>query len=267
MFIYGYICGIFSSRPIETACRRDINFMWLLDGMPVPDHNTIARFKKEAKEEIQELFYQTVAFLHNKDEISYANVFIDGTKIEANANKYSFVWKGIIEKFNRSNEEKIAAFRLDYNTRYKKHFKKISTIKKHIEQDIDEQGVVLVSGKGKHKTQLQRDYEMLLSLLAKRKQYQKDLATFGDRKSFSKTDEDATFMHMKEDHMKNGQLKAGYNVQIAVDSEYIVNVGVFSDRTDVNTLIPFLKSTSKNVFNYQKIVADAGYESEENYVY
>lgn len=265
--VYGYICGIFSSRPIETACRRDINFMWLLEGMPVPDHNTIARFKKEAKEEIQELFYQVVAFLHNKDEISYVNVFIDGTKIEANANKYSFVWKGSIEKFNRSNEEKIAAFRSDYNTRYKKHFKKISTIKKHIEQDIDKQGVVLVSGKGKHKTQLQRDYETLLSLLAKRKQYQKDLATFGDRKSFSKTDEDATFMHMKEDHMKNGQLKAGYNVQIAVDSEYIVNVGVFSDRTDVNTLIPFLKSTSKNVFNYQKIVADAGYESEENYVY
>ena len=65
---------------------------------------------------------------------------------------------------------------------------------------------MLVSGKGKHKTQLQRDYETLLSLLAKRKQYQKDLATFGDRKSFSKTDEDATFMHMKEDHMKNGQL-------------------------------------------------------------
>ena len=83
---YGYMCGIFSSRTIETACRRDINFMWLLDGMPVPDHNTIARFKKEANEEIQELFYQTVAFFHNKDEISYANVLIDGTKIEANAN-------------------------------------------------------------------------------------------------------------------------------------------------------------------------------------
>ena len=72
---------------------------------------------------------------------------------------------------------------------------------------------------------------------------------------------------MKEDHMKNGQLKAGYNVQIGVDSEYIVNMGIFSERSDQLTLIPFLEDTKSKVGKYKEIVADAGYESEENYVY
>lgn len=267
IIVYGYMCRIYSSRAIEKACRRDINFMWLLDDMPAPDHNTIARFRKVILEETKELFYQVIDVLHRKSEISYANVFIDGTKIEANANRYSFVWKGSIEKYNQNNEEKLKAFLTDYNIRYKQHFKKICTVKKYIEKDIDKYGVVFVSGKGKRKTQLQRDYETLMSLLEKRRKYQKYLKAFNDRNSLSKTDNDATFMRMKEDHMKNGQLKAGYNIQIAVDSEYIVNAGVFSDRTDVNTLIPFLKDTSDNIHKYKEIVADAGYESEENYVY
>lgn len=267
IIVYGYMCRIYSSRAIEKVCRRDINFMWLLDGMPAPDHNTIARFRKAITEETKELFYQVIDVLHSKSEIGYANVFIDGTKIEANANRYSFVWKGSIEKYNQSNEEKLKAFLLDYNTRYKKHFKKISTVKNHIEKDIDRYGVVFVSGKGKRKTQLQRDYETLMSLLEKRRKYQDYLKTFNERKSFSKTDNDATFMRMKDDHMRNGQLKAGYNIQIAVDSEYIVNAGVFSDRTDVNTLVPFLDDITDKVHKYKEIVADAGYESEENYVY
>lgn len=267
IILYGYMCGVYSSRGIETACRRDINFMWLLDEMGVPDHNTIDRFRKVMLAETKELFYQTVALLHSKSEIGYANVFIDGTKIEANANRYSFVWKGSIEKYNESNEKKIADFISDYNIRYKKHLKKLSTVKKHIENDVDKYGVVFVSGKGKRKTQIQRDYEALMALLKTRKKYQEYFKTFSGRNSFSKTDTDATFMRMKEDHMKNGQLKAGYNIQIAVDSEYIVNAGIFSDRTDVNTLIPFLKDTASNVQKYKEIVADAGYESEENYVY
>lgn len=264
IIVYGYMCGIYSSRGIEKTCQRDINFMWLLDDMPVPDHNTIARFRKAIMKETKELFYQVIDVLHSKSEISYSNVFIDGTKIEANAKRYSFVWKGSTEKYNQNNEEKLKAFFSDYNTRYKEHFKKISTAKKHIEKDIDKYGVVFVSGKSKQKTQLQHDYETLMSLLEKRRKY---LKTFNDRNSFSKADNDATFMRMKEDYMRNGELKAGYNIQIAVDSEYIVNTGVFSDRTDVNTLVPFLDDIADKVHKYKEIVTDAGYESEENYVY
>lgn len=88
------------------------------------------------------------------------------------------------------------------------------------------------------------------------------------RNSYSKTDVDATFMHMKEDYMRNGQLKPGYNIQIGVEGEYIVGLGAFSNRTDVQTLIPFLNrigSHSKRIF--ERIIADAGYESRENYLY
>ena len=123
-------------------------------------------------------------------------------------------------------------------------------------------------GKGKHKTQLQRDIELLEGFLSKKGEYLSHLGKFNGRNSFSKTDVDATFMHMKEDYMRNGQLKPGYNIQIGVESEYIVGIGAFSNRSDVNTLIPFLnriKSHTNRLF--ERIIADAGYESSENYLY
>ncbi len=88
------------------------------------------------------------------------------------------------------------------------------------------------------------------------------------RNSYSKTDPDATFMRMKEDHMRNGQLKPGYNVQIAVNSEYITGLEVFSDRSDVKTLKPFMRRLERfHQTRYEEVVADAGYESLENYLY
>lgn len=94
-----YMNNIFSSRKIEQACRRDINFIWLLQGRKAPDHNTIARFRTERLAEIiDDLFSQLIRKLGELGEIQYENVFIDGTKIEANANKYTFVWKKATNK-------------------------------------------------------------------------------------------------------------------------------------------------------------------------
>lgn len=91
---------------------------------------------------------------------------------------------------------------------------------------------------------------------------------FKGRNSYSKTDPDATFMHMKEDHMRNAQLKPAYNVQIGVEGEYVTGVGVFQDRSDQTTLIPFLNNMESHLkTRYQNIIADSGYESEENYCY
>ena len=90
----------------------------------------------------------------------------------------------------------------------------------------------------------------------------------GERNSYSKTDHDATFMRMKEDHMRNGQLKPAYNVQLAVHSEYIMGIGVFSKSNDTNTLIPFiqqLEEIHRHRFTY--VVADAGYDSHENLIW
>lgn len=89
-----------------------------------------------------------------------------------------------------------------------------------------------------------------------------------DRNSYSKTDPDATFMHMKDDHMRNSQLKPAYNVQIGVESEYVTGVGMFQDRSDIATLIPFLDDMNSNLgIRYKNVIADSGYESEENYLY
>ena len=206
--------------------------------------------------------------LREVEEIECKNLFVDGTKIEANANRYSFVWLKTVLKNLEKLDIKILALLDELNERYNKCFADIYEAIEYLEKQKEKYGVEFVYGKGKRKLPLQRDYEALNECKKRLERYIEYNNIFDGRNSFSKTDKDATFMHMKEDHMRNGQLKAGYNVQIGVDSEYIVNVGIFSERSDQLTLIPFLEETERNTgIKYKEIVADAGYESEENYVY
>lgn len=129
-------------------------------------------------------------------------------------------------------------------------------------------GIERVNGKGKHKTTMQRCLEKLEEYQSRLRKYEHYNSLFDGRNSFSKTDTDATFMRMKEDHMKNGQLKPGYNIQAAVEGEYIVGIDVSSERNDVNALIPFLeKLTKTELFVLKNIICDAGYKSEQNYLY
>ena len=129
--------------------------------------------------------------------------------------------------------------------------------------------ILFVHGNGKRKSPQQREWEEQWTLLERWKAYERKLAIMGEsRNSYSKTDPDATFMRMKEDHMRNGQLKPGYNVQIAVNSEYITGLEVFSDRSDAKTFRPMMrKLAEKHGKHYEESVADAGYESLENYLY
>jgi len=271
ILVYGYMTGNYSCRDIERACKRDICFMWLLNGSAVPDNSTIARFQNERLlPVIEKLFYQVVEKLYEMKEIKFENIFVDGTKIEANANKYTFVWKKVIEKnsvkLREKSKDKIISIKEKYSI--KEDVEIVECIEK-LRQQAALCGIVFVQGKGKHKTQLQRDIEYLEEVLNKQGEYAKYLELIGEeRNSLSKTDVDATFMHLKEDHMKNGQLKPAYNIQIGVESEYIVGIGSYTDRTDVKTLIPFLtkiyENTGKKPAN---VIADAGYESEDNYRY
>ena len=125
--------------------------------------------------------------------------------------------------------------------------------------------VPFVYGRGKRKSELQRDIELLAELVARKDKYEKYQSTFAGRNSFSKTDPDATFMHLKEDHMRNSQLKPAYNLQIAVEGEYITGLDISSERSDQLTLIPLLEKMDNNIgIVYEDVTADAGYESEEN---
>ena len=99
LLVYGYIRHIYSGRGIEEACRRDICFMWLLGNEPVPDNSTISRFQDERlTPAIEGLFYQLVAKLLEIGELKFEHLFVDGTKIEANANRYTFVWEKAVRK-------------------------------------------------------------------------------------------------------------------------------------------------------------------------
>ena len=268
--VFGYMEHLYSGRDIAKACKTDIRFMWLLDGEPTPSHATITRFQDERLSEVMEgLFYQFVEKLYEMGEVKFKNLFVDGTKIEAYANKYTFVWKKAVEKnlvkLNKKIEDMLPVISERYGFNIGISLEECYEALVRQAQWIN---LTFAVGKGKHKTQLQRDIEMLEAFVNKKNEYYSHLGKFGNRNSFSKTDIDATFMHMKEDYMRNGQLKPGYNIQIGVESEYIVGIGAFSNRSDVNTLIPFLnriKSHTNRLF--ERIIADAGYESSENYLY
>lgn len=278
ILVYAYMNNIYSTRKIEKACKRDINFIWLLEGKKAPDHSTIAKFRTERiSDSIDALFNQLVKKLGDLGEIEYKNIFIDGTKIEANANKYTFVWKKSTNKFELKLKEKINKFIQQINDDFKTQYK-TSELKVEIdnlEQILDflnqkkkEENIEFVSGKGKRKTKIQRVIESVEEFIEKQRKYDEYNATFDGRNSFSKTDTDATFMHMKEDHMRNSQLKPGYNVQIGVEAQYVVGVDISSERSDQLTLIPLLEKLNENLpEKFTNVVADAGYESEENYVY
>ena len=166
---------------------------------------------------------------------------MDGTKIEANANRYTFVWKKAVEKYNAKLDAKLEKVLPVLRERYGFTSEaSVSAIYESLLRQAEWIQMSFAKGTGRRKTQLQKDIEMLEEYFYKKEEYEKHLQICGKRSSYSKTDTDATFMRMKEDHMKNGQLKAGYNIQIGVESEYIVGVGAFSNRTDVQTLIPFL---------------------------
>ena len=272
---YAYSQNIYSSRKIETACRRDINFMWLLAGSKAPDHSTIARFRTGFLAQACEgLFYQMVRRLASMGELSKETVFIDGTKLEACANKYTFVWKKSVGKWEEKMFLRVQEVLQMFNREYLKDFQiskenRTADLKKivdFLEDYCRENNVCFVTGRGKRKCVHQKYLEVFRKFLDRQLLYDLHNSRFEGRNSYSKTDVDATFMHMKDDHMRNAQLKPGYNVQIGVDSEYIVATDIFSDRNDVWTMVPFLKTMEKKLgFRYSSVTADSGYESEETY--
>lgn len=278
IILYGYMEGIYASRELEKACKRDLNFRWLLEGQRPPEHNTIARFKTERLSNcLEDLFSQFIIKLRELNEVKYENIFIDGTKIEANANRYSFVWKKSTDKFESKLQEKIRKTletlnsEMDFNIvipKGKIGIDFINTVLENLITVKDKENIEFVYGKGKRKSKLQRFSESLEEFIEKQTKYDDYNNIFDGRNSFSKTDHDATFMHMKEDHMQNGQLKPGYNIQIGVEGEYIVGVDISSERSDQLTLIPFLDRLESNLgCKYNSVTADAGYESGENYTY
>jgi transposase len=286
IILCAYTQSVFSGRKIEGLLKDSIRMMWLAQGYE-PSYRTINRFRvqPEVKDLIRQCFVQFRCQLVEEKLIDQEAIFIDGTKIEANANKFTFVWKKSIEKYQKALIEKSNEL---YNELLEKEI--IPEIERESEEQLSTEELgQMVQRVDEIVTEYDKKIEassdvverkalrsvrkypkqvrkQLLDYTLRTEKYQRDFKIFGTRNSYSKTDQDATFMRMKDDYMKNGQLKAGYNVQIATEGQYALAYSLFPNPTDTRTLIPFLDEIEQHYFKLPKhIVADAGYGSEQNY--
>ena len=276
--LFGEMLGGKSLRELEELCRNDIRFMYLAKN-ETPSHMAFSRFlNNNLKGNIKDVFYEINKRLIELSSIDVSKIYIDGTKFEANANKFTFVWKKVAIKTRDKTFERITELLLKLSKIYSINFAisseydltYVDSIISKIIMILHQSNISLVYGKVKRKSPLQRDLDLMVGYLISLLSATTRIDICGkDRNSYSKSDHDATMMHMKEDYYsKTGIFKAGYNVQIGVSDEYIMEVYISNDRSDMATLIPFLK---KYKLNYKKlpdkIVADAGYGSYDNYMY
>lgn len=279
--LFGYMIGYRSTRRLEEACKNDIRFMYLISGMAAPSHTLINNVMNEIKDKLDSLLLEINQEIIKREELELDKIYIDGTKIEADANKYTFVWKKSVHKHREKLYLKITNDMSKLNKIFNQYgYKEIQSKEKYTIKELEKQGhklkgimehigIKLVYGKGQRKQPIQRVYDNIKSYLDKLTEYEEHLQKIGpNRNSYSKTDQDATFMHMKEDHMRNAQLKPGYNIQIGVSNEYIMVVEAYTNGSDQLTFEPLLEKYNIMYDNYPKYpVADAGYGSYDNYTY
>lgn len=263
IILYAYSRGIYSTRDIELACQENIKFRFLLQDSTLPDHSTISRFLNKIEHLLPNLFEQFLKIIFEMENISTDTIYIDGTKIEAYSNRYSFVWRGYVEKYSSRLDKKIELLIENFNNDFNKNYESFLEICSYL-SNIN---IKFVKGRGHRKSKEQKYFEKCMDYLEKYQRYSNHFINFRGRNSYSKTDIDATFMRMKDDYIRNGQLKPGYNLQIGVISEYICAYDVFPNPSDSKTLIPFLDKISALNLNIKNVVADAGYESINNYEY
>ena len=276
LILYAYMNNVYSCRKIEKAVRRDIHYIWLA-AQERPDFVTINRFRNRVKNEINNIFTQVVLLLAGRGFITLDVEYIDGTKIESKANKYTFVWRKTVEKNRAKLQEKIRVL--------------LQQIDEAVAQDngseagpaeftpealdslISDLKDSLAAGPeraGKERKEQHRQQKKQIKELEKHRdklrEYDGRLEQIRERNSMSKTDPDATFMRMKEDAMNNGQTKPGYNLQLSAENQFITDFALFPNPTDTLTLIPFFNSFLNRYGHLPSVaVADSGYGSEENY--
>ena len=276
IILYAYMNNIYSCRKMERAVQRDIHYIWLA-AQERPDFVTINRFRNRVKKEINNIFTQVVLVLADKGFITLDVEYIDGTKIESKANKYTFVWRKTVEKNRAKLQEKIRvllgqiddAVAQDKASETDKVDFTPDTLTSLITELQDSLSAEPESA-DKERQKRRREKKRLVKELEKHRdklgEYDGRLEQIGERNSMSKSDPDATFMRMKEDAMNNGQTKPGYNLQISAENQFITDYALFPNPTDTLTLIPFLNSFPDRYGHLPSIaVADSGYGSEENY--
>ena len=279
--LFGFMTsGYCSLRELEDNCKVNLRFMYLMD-RETPSYRTFGYFINEVlSDSIEDIFADINKAIFEEEQVDLQHIYIDGSKFEANANKYTWVWKKATEKSRYHIYEKIttlidsinesllwSGIKISTNTEYVPDYLREVLGKCAMLWQIDEN--TFVYGKGHHKSPEQRMYEKLNEYADKLEEYIEKIDICGsERNSYSKTDKSATFMRIKTDYMGNDQLLPAYNVQIGVADEYIAVVDVNHYRSDIDCFVPLMEQFRKTYGFYPKYpVADAGYGSYNNYIY
>ena len=276
VILYSYMNHVYSCRKIEKLLYRDIYYIWL-SGYQKPDFATINRFRNRVKNEIGHIFTLLVLILVEKGFVTLEVEYLDGTKIESKANKYTFVWRKSVERNREKLLEKIRVLLQQINEQMAQDkAADVDTLELtpqtlcEISKEFKEALGSAPEAKTKEEKAAQRGKNKMFKELErhgeKLAEYNSRLEQMEGRNSISKTDPSATFMRMKEDAMCNGQTKPGYNLQISSENQFITDFALFPNPTDTLTFIPFLGSFPGRYGRFPKrVVADSGYGSEENY--
>ena len=274
--------GYLSLRKIEKSCKTDIRYMWLLDGMAAPSFATFGNFiRDELTNSIETIFLAINQVIFEKNQVDLNHVYIDGTKIEANANKYTWVWKKscinnrnkvflkVTELLEQINKEELCFLGVEFETRTEYAIEYLEQILLKYREVYNLDPEKFVSGKGHRKSIRQRHYQQLEDYRNRLCNYANHIEICGDsRNSYSKTDQSATFMRIKTDYMGNDQLLPAYNMQIAVCDEYIAAIEVKQYASDMDCFVPLMEKFHRLYGHYPKYpIADAGYGSFNNYIF
>ena len=276
IILYSYMNNVYSCRKIERQVQRDIHYIWLA-AQERPDFVTINRFRNRVKNEINNIFTQVVLVLAERGFITLDVEYIDGTKIESKANKYTFVWRNTIEK-NRAKlqdkirvllqqiDEVIAQDKASESETVEFTPETVTALIGELYEALSSKPEPTTKEEKKQVRERKKQIKELEKHRDKLNEYDNRLEQMDGRNSMSKTDSDATFMRMKEDAMNNGQTKPGYNLQISAENQFITDFALFPNPTDTLTLIPFFSSFLDRYGHLPSVaVADSGYGSEENY--
>ncbi|HMA61203.1 MAG TPA: IS1182 family transposase [bacterium] len=279
VIIYGYSTKNFSSRNIAAMLRQDVTYMWL-SGMQQPDFNTINRFRSVyLKEVLEDVFTQVLLFLHEHEYIDFENYFVDGTKIEADAGKYTHVWKKNTYRYKASAQERVKTLLKEIdklNTEEDLRFgdadlpqfgdhsqissdevrnvaNRINETLINKEQDIPKKSARSLKSKVK---KLKEESEKI-------EKYENQQNQLANRNSYSKTDPGATMMRMKG----SDELRPGYNWQVSSENQFITNFSVSQNAADVADFPDHLEKIVQRGEHFipENYIGDAGYGSEENY--
>lgn len=280
VLVYGYVEKLYSSRRIAKALRENVYFMWL-SGQSRPDFRTINAFRGMVmKDIIGQVFALVLELLIEQGHVKLEDYFVDGSKIEANARRHSAVWAKNTKRYKEGVQEKIRALldeieevnqaeqeaygdkdlpemgqEAEINSQRLKE--KIAELNERLRQGNEDKGLKKAVRK------MEKDY------LPRLEKYEEQEEKLDGRSSYSKTDEEATFMRMKEDQRNpNAWPKPAYNVQLGTENQFIVGFSIHQQANDGACLKPHLEEVETHLGRLpENWIGDGAYGTEENLAY